>query len=107
MSNVATRTARDGVASWSIHSRMPRVGIVVAPCCRADSRVFAVVIENACVGPPTTTRSMSSGIAAGASTADTTSTCPPTPVAAALAIASVLPQIESYPTSARMVGLHS
>ena len=107
VSNVATMTGEAGLDSPSIHSRMPRSGIVVAPCCRAESRVDAFDIENACVGPPTTTRSTWAGIssaAVAASTSWTSSTpdCVRIPSAIDLAIAPVFPQIVSYTTSARM-----
>ena len=107
-SNVATGTRTDPLSSPSIHSRIPTPWETTgrAACLAASCRVFGRVMPNACVGPPTTSRSTSAATAEGAAPTSTRSTVIRTdkPSATATATVWVLPNIDSYTTSARFIG---
>jgi len=71
----------------------------------ASLRVLGRLIENAWVGPPATSRSAPSAASAVAALTSTaaTSTVSAGPAAIASAICLVLPNIDSYTTSASMI----
>src|SRR3954447_12734966 len=103
VSKVATGPRQVSAREPPRNSRIPRRARAGgAPWRTASSRVFGRLIENACVGPPNTTRSISWSKSDNSSPARTTyvDTCPLRPAATARATSSVLPNIDSYTTMA-------
>src|SRR3954453_15737490 len=103
VSKVATGPRQVWAREPPRNSRIPRRAKAgAAPWRTASSRVFGRLIENACVGPPSTTRSISLSKSDNSSPARTTHVeiCPLRPAATARATSSVLPNIDSYTTMA-------
>src|SRR5688572_10673391 len=114
VSKVAIEPAdRSGRAA--IHSRTPTPALtgsmpLAFACCRASLRVTSRVIPQACVGPPTTSRSIPTGWASAEPTSitSTSSACARRPSPIASAICLVFPKMDSYTTRACMSSsLHS
>src|SRR6266508_3105300 len=106
VSNAAAATRGDPPRTVSSQSRSPDPADTSgrSACLAASWRVPGRLIPKACVGPPTTTRSTSSSIAAGATPTSTAVTRMRVarPSATASAITLVLPNIDSKTMSARM-----
>jgi hypothetical protein len=96
VSNAAAATPVS-LGERSSHSRMPTSTPPgrVWPCRSASCRVEGRLMLNACVGPPTTTRSAPAALGIVRTSAIVTSAWRAKPSAMARAMASVLPNIDS------------